>query len=40
MPWEQDVFLTPLPEPNKPQYIKDLIEGTLPNGVVNLNRGY
>ena len=26
MPWDKDAFLTPLPEPSKPQYINDLIE--------------
>ena len=26
MPWEEDSFLTPLPEPSKPKYIRDLID--------------
>ncbi len=38
MPWEEDVFLTPLPEPNKPQYIKDLIEDATSNGASVLNK--
>jgi glyceraldehyde-3-phosphate dehydrogenase (NADP+) len=32
LPWEKDVFLTPLPEPNKPQYIKDLIDDATAKG--------
>ena len=38
MPWEEDVFLTPLPEPNKPQYIKDLIEDATSKGASVLNK--
>ena len=38
MPWEEDVFLTPLPEPNKPQYIKDLIEDATSKGAKVLNK--
>ena len=38
MPWEEDVFLTPLPEPNKPQYIKDLIEDATSKGARVLNK--
>ncbi|RAJ04212.1 acyl-CoA reductase-like NAD-dependent aldehyde dehydrogenase [Chitinophaga skermanii] len=37
MPWEKDVFLTPLPEPNKPQYLKDCIEDAIANGAKVLN---
>ena len=41
MPWEKDVFLTPLPEPNKPNYLKELIEDAKKNGasVMNENGG-
>jgi glyceraldehyde-3-phosphate dehydrogenase (NADP+) len=38
MPWEEDVFLTPLPEPNKPKYIKDLIEDATSKGARVLNK--
>lgn len=38
LPWEDDAFLTPLPEPNKPQYIKDLIDDALSNGAKILNK--
>ncbi|SFE32749.1 Acyl-CoA reductase [Chitinophaga sp. CF118] len=41
MPWEKDVFLTPLPEPQKPAYLKECIEDALANGakVMNENGG-
>ncbi|MVT07629.1 NADP-dependent glyceraldehyde-3-phosphate dehydrogenase [Chitinophaga tropicalis] len=41
MPWEKDVFLTPLPEPQKPAYLKECIEDALANGakIVNENGG-
>jgi len=41
MPWEPDVFLTPLPEPDKPAYLKELIEDALHYGasVVNESGG-
>ena len=32
LPWEEGVKLTPLPEPNKPQYLKDLIDDALAKG--------
>ena len=38
LPWEKDVFLTPLPEPNKPQYIKDLIEDAVAKGAKVMNK--
>ena len=38
LPWEKDVFLTPLPEPNKPQYIKDLIEDAVSKGAKVMNK--
>ena len=38
MPWEKDVFLTPLPEPSKPKYIKDLIEDAISKGAKILNQ--
>ena len=37
MPWE-DTFLTPLPEPSKPNYIKDLIEDAVSKGAKILNK--
>jgi acyl-CoA reductase-like NAD-dependent aldehyde dehydrogenase len=41
MPWEPGVVLTPLPEPNKPAYLKDCIEDAEANGakVVNEHGG-
>jgi glyceraldehyde-3-phosphate dehydrogenase (NADP+) len=41
MPWEKGVGLTPLPEPNKPDYLKELIEDAKQNGasVINKNGG-
>lgn len=41
MPWEKDVFLTPLPEPQKPKYLKSCIEDAIANGatVINPNGG-
>lgn len=38
MPWEKDVFLTPLPEPSKPKYIKSLIEDAISKGAKILNK--
>ena len=38
LPWEKDVFLTPLPEPNKPQYIKDLIDDAASKGANVMNK--
>lgn len=41
MPWEKDVMLTPLPEPGKPEYIKNCIDDAIKNGarVVNESGG-
>lgn len=41
MPWEKDVFLTPLPEPQKPAYLKECIDDAVANGakVINENGG-
>ena len=41
LPWEKDVFLTPLPEPNKPNYIKDLIDdaGSKGSRIINKKGG-
>ena len=38
LPWEKDAFLTPLPEPNKPQYIKDLIDDAIAKGAKIINK--
>jgi len=38
MPWEKDAFLTPLPEPNKPKYIKDLIDDAVKYGAKIINK--
>lgn len=37
MPWDEGVFLTPLPEPSKPEYIRDLVDDALENGAAILN---
>lgn len=37
-PWDKDVFLTPLPEPDKPSYIQDLIDDALIKGASILNK--
>jgi acyl-CoA reductase-like NAD-dependent aldehyde dehydrogenase len=41
MPWEEGVSLTPLPEPQKPAYLKDVIDDAISKGaqVVNENGG-
>ncbi|MBJ7879579.1 NADP-dependent glyceraldehyde-3-phosphate dehydrogenase [Gelidibacter salicanalis] len=36
-PWEAEVKLTPLPEPDKPQYIQELIDDALAKGAKILN---
>lgn len=37
MPWDEKVMLTPLPEENKPQYLKELIADAQANGARILN---
>jgi len=37
LPWESESFLTPLPEPNKPRYIKDLINDAISKGAKVIN---
>ncbi len=37
-PWEPKVFLTPLPETEKPQYIKELIEDAVTRGAKVINQ--
>lgn len=37
-PWDSGVQLTPLPEPGKPAYIKELIDDALKNGASILNK--
>ena len=37
MPWDKDAFLTPLPEPSKPNYIKDLIDDAISKGANVIN---
>lgn len=37
LPWDDGVQLTPLPEPNKPEYIKDLIDDATSKGAKVLN---
>ncbi len=41
LPWENGVSLTPLPEPNKPKYIQELIDDATSKGakVINKNGG-
>jgi glyceraldehyde-3-phosphate dehydrogenase (NADP+) len=38
LPWEDDVFLTPLPEKNKPAYIDELIKDAVSKGANILNK--
>jgi glyceraldehyde-3-phosphate dehydrogenase (NADP+) len=42
MPWEKDVMLTPLPEADKPAYLKELIDDAVKHGakVMNDNGGF
>lgn len=37
LPWEDGVSLTPLPEPDKPNYIKELVDDAVANGATVLN---
>ena len=37
-PWEENVFLTPLPEPDKPNYIQELIDDAKANGASVMNK--
>jgi len=41
MPWERDVFITPLPEPDKTKYLTELLEDALERGarVMNVSGG-
>ncbi len=41
MPWEKGVALTPLPEPGKPAYLKEIIDDAITNGasIMNENGG-
>jgi glyceraldehyde-3-phosphate dehydrogenase (NADP+) len=38
LPWEDDVFLTPLPEPGKPAYIQELIKDAVAKGAKIINK--
>lgn len=38
MPWDKDVNITPLPEPNKPQYLLDVIEDAKKLGAKVINQ--
>lgn len=42
LPWEKDVKITPLPETNKPPYLKDCLDDAVSKGakVLNENGGY
>ncbi|MET0466697.1 MAG: NADP-dependent glyceraldehyde-3-phosphate dehydrogenase [Chitinophagaceae bacterium] len=42
LPWEKDVKITPLPEANKPAYLKECIDDAIAKGakVINENGGY
>jgi glyceraldehyde-3-phosphate dehydrogenase (NADP+) len=37
-PWDENVFLTPLPETNKPDYLQDLIDDAILNGAKVINK--
>ena len=38
LPWDENSFLTPLPEPNKPKYIKELINDAIKHGSKVINK--
>ena len=38
LPWEDGSFLTPLPEPNKPAYIKNLVDDAISKGAKIMNK--
>jgi len=38
MPWDNEAFLTPLPEPSKPNYIQELIEDAKKHGAKIINK--
>ncbi len=39
MPWEEGVFITPLPEPGKPEWLKELVGDAIARGARVVNRG-
>ncbi len=39
MPWEDDVFLTPIAEPGKPNYLQELVEDAKHHGAEVINEG-
>jgi len=39
MPWEKGISITPLPEPNKPAYLKACLDDALANGAQIINEG-
>jgi glyceraldehyde-3-phosphate dehydrogenase (NADP+) len=39
MPWESEVYITPLPEPNKPKYLHDLLQDAIQKGASIVNEG-
>jgi len=39
MPWDENVIVTPLPEPGKPEYLSGLIQDALSKGAVVQNEG-
>lgn len=39
MPWEENVFLTPIAEPGKPNYLKELVEDAKNHGADVINEG-
>ena len=38
LPWENGSFLTPLPEPNKPAYIRNLVDDAISKGAKIMNK--
>ena len=38
LPWEDGSFLTPLPEPNKPAYIRNLVDDAISKGAKIMNK--
>lgn len=39
MPWDKGVFITPLPEAHKPQYLKELVDDAVSKGSKIMNEG-
>lgn len=38
LPWEEGVNITPLPEPEKPKFLQELIDDAVAKGINNNNK--